>query len=66
MKIKDFREKWVGRIFECQDTKERFIIPDDVTYGSFYAIGNCFIDVGDEFLHRISGALIEIKLKETK
>ena len=43
----EFRCLWAGKRYRCQETREEFTIPDDVTERAFYSFGKCcFIDVG--------------------
>lgn len=58
----EFRQKWVGRKFKCLNSGEEFTIPDNVRKGDFFYVGDGFIDVGDEFMHRVGGNLIEVRI----
>lgn len=60
-KLYKFKCLWVGRKFKCVETAEELIIPDTITYGSFFEFGNCFIDVGDGYYSRFGGEIEEIK-----
>lgn len=60
-KLQEFRNQWVGRIFECKATGEKFTIPDDVQECDFYKFGECMIDVGRYgFYSRWGGPIKEI------
>lgn len=56
-----FKCSWVGRKFKCVQTGEEMVIPDTITYGSFFEFGNCFIDVGDGYCSRWGGEIEEVK-----
>lgn len=60
-KLYEFKCLWVGRKFKCIRTGEELVIPDTITYGSFFEFGNCFIDVGDNYYSRFGGEIEEIK-----
>ncbi len=57
-----FKCSWVGRKFKCIKTGEELIIPETVTYGSFFEFGECFLDVGDGHYCRGAGDIEEIKV----
>lgn len=55
------KENWAGRVFVCNDTGEKFTIPDDVKPKDFFVIGNGFIDVGDGYYCRWGGNIEEVR-----
>lgn len=60
-KYKEFKEAWVGRVFECINTGKRLTIPENVQERDFYSFGECFIDVGRwPYYSRMGGDIREI------
>lgn len=60
-KLKEFRSKWAGRKFKCEETEEEFVIPENVERRQFFKVGNGFVDVGDGYYCRFGGKIEEVK-----
>lgn len=56
-----FKCTWIGRKFRCSKTGEELIIPETVSYGSFFKFGDCFINLGDNYYSRFAGDIEEVK-----
>lgn len=62
MKLKEFKEIWVGRKFQCEKTGVIVALTDDIVFPrAFIAVGEGSIDLGDGFYSRRIGNIEEVK-----
>lgn len=59
--LKEFREEWVGRVFQCALTGETLVIPDDVRMRQYFTFGESSLDTGDGYYSRFGGYVVEIE-----
>lgn len=58
----EFQSKWVGRVFQCEDTGEKVTIPYGVKECNYFKVGDGAVDVGRlDAYSRIIGNVIEVK-----
>ena len=54
---------WGGRKFKCGITGEEITLPSVIHRGQFFAFGQSFVDVGDEFMCRFGGNPVELEIE---